>query len=139
VALSPERLSVVEKLRLGGEIVASYGRVRLSLRRDDLPTLLARLREGTSPDASWPNGRAYAEARRLGAVVERTLGATPQRSRCLVSSLVLTQLLARRGVSSTLVIGVSPGEDFGAHAWVELGGKPLLPAGGAVYQRLAEL
>jgi hypothetical protein len=44
-------------------------------------------------------------------------------------SLVLTALLSRRGIASTLVIGVRPGGEFGAHAWVEHEGAPLLPSG----------
>jgi hypothetical protein len=56
-----------------------------------------------------------------------------------MTSLVLVELLARRGTSSSLVIGVSPGSSFGAHAWVELEGRPLLPPHGESFQRLAEL
>jgi Transglutaminase-like superfamily len=52
-------------------------------------------------------------------------------------SLVLVSLLARRSLPATLVIGVLPGERFAAHAWVELSGRPLLPAGD--YERLVEL
>jgi hypothetical protein len=56
-----------------------------------------------------------------------------------MQSLTLSALLARRGYSSMLVIGVRAGEAFGAHAWVELDGRPLLPPGGDTFQRLVEL
>jgi hypothetical protein len=38
----------------------------------------------------------------------------------------LTRVLGRRGIASTLVIGVGVEPAFGAHAWVESGGLPLL-------------
>jgi hypothetical protein len=56
-----------------------------------------------------------------------------------MQSLTLSALLARRGYASKLVIGVQAGEAFGAHAWVELDGRPLLPPGGEAFQRLVEL
>jgi hypothetical protein len=76
---------------------------------------------------------------RLGRIVGRTLGVLPADSRCLVRSLVLTGLLASRGIRSTLVIGVKSEPDFEAHAWVECVGMPLLPAGDETYERLVEL
>jgi hypothetical protein len=48
-------------------------------------------------------------------------------------------LLARRGVAATLVIGVRPGAEFAAHAWVEREGRPLLPGGEPEYKRITEL
>jgi hypothetical protein len=54
-------------------------------------------------------------------------------------SLVLTRLLARRGVPSTLIIGVSAAPEFAAHAWVEHAGRPLLPSFGPAFARLVEL
>jgi hypothetical protein len=69
-----------------------------------------------------------------------TLNRLPADARCLAQSLVLTRLLAVRGVETTFVIGVSePGEAFGAHAWVERKGRPLLPVGGSAERRLVEL
>jgi hypothetical protein len=54
-------------------------------------------------------------------------------------SLVLMALLDRRDIGSSLVIGVRPGERFGAHAWVELAGRPLLPRGESEFERFVEL
>ena len=78
---------------------------------------------------------------RLGRAVTRTLRLVPADSRCLMRSLVLTGLLARRGIDSSLVIGVRPEGEFGAHAWVEHDGRPLLPSGAtpdgeATFERL---
>ncbi len=124
----------VAKLRLVLEIVAAHARVRWLLRRRDLPSVVASLR-GTG--ARTTDRRRQAMGMRLGHAVQRTLALVPFDSRCLVRSLVLTSVLARRGIDSVLVIGVSVEPKFTAHAWVESGGKPLLPPLDA--QRLVEL
>jgi hypothetical protein len=124
----------VGKAVLAGEVVLAWLRVRVAMRGRDLPTALARLRRpGRVPTAAEPE--------RLARAVQRTLPLLPADSRCLTQSLVLTNLLARRGVSSTLVIGVAAPDDepFGAHAWVELEHRALLPGGNEAYPRLVEL
>jgi hypothetical protein len=80
-----------------------------------------------------------AGGRRLGRIVFRTLAALPADGRCLSQSLVLTQMLARRGVESQLVIAVKPGETLAAHAWVEHDGVPLLPPGSEGFAELLSL
>jgi hypothetical protein len=122
------------------KIVLAYGRVRRHVRRDDLPATLAQLRAGLSDGTDAPpDATTFVEARRLGDVVMRVLPRLPVDSRCLMCSLTLISLLARRGIGGSLVIGVRPDEEFGAHAWVELGGRPILPAGGTTFARLTEL
>lgn len=74
---------------------------------------------------------------RLGRVVGRTLRLLPTDSRCLVQSLVLTRMLARRSIPNVLVIGVRANPTFEAHAWVEHEGRPILPTG--EFTRLLEL
>ena len=69
----------------------------------------------------------------------RTLSPLPADSRCLVRSLVLVRLLARRGLPATLVLGASNTDGFEAHAWVEQDGRAVLPTGGGRFERLAEL
>ena len=59
----------------------------------------------------------------------RTLKLIPGDTRCLARSLVLTRLLARRGIPAKLVIGAQPAPDFRAHAWVECEGEPVLSPG----------
>jgi hypothetical protein len=76
---------------------------------------------------------------RLGRAVGRTLGVVPADARCLVRSLVLIDMLARRGIRAALVIGAREGPDFQAHAWVEKSGEPLLPPYHGQYERLVEL
>jgi transglutaminase superfamily protein len=133
LAVRDGRLPVTRKINLALETLRTYGRVRRELRRRTLPEALERLRMPGFGTAS-PE-----ETARLARAVRRTLRLLPTDTRCLSQSLVLISLLARRGVPSTLVIGVSPGESFGAHAWVENHGVPLLPPFEADFQRLVEL
>ena len=126
-----------QKLALAAEIVVAYGRTRWSLRRSDLRGALADLRApGATPARDVDSTRT---GLRLGRAVVRTLALLPTDSRCLMRSLVLTNLLARRGIESRLVLGVRPGEGFAAHAWVEHGSAPLLDPGENEFQRLAAL
>jgi hypothetical protein len=115
------------RLALTWEIVSAYGVAHWSLRRRGLRDALARLRAQDASDGGTEAAHALAVGRRLGRAVRRTLGVLPADSRCLMSSLVLTRLLARRGIDSQLVISVRPGERFAAHAWLEHDGAPLLP------------
>ena len=137
---TPRSLGPVERVRLAGEILRAYARTRWSLWRGDLPSTLSALR-GDPPPAppTTADRRAIVEGVLLGDAVRRTLRLLPAESRCLMRSLVLTSLLARRGVGSSLVIGVRGGDAFGAHAWVELSDRPLLPPGGEAYERLVDL
>lgn len=77
--------------------------------------------------------------RKLGQAVVRTLSVLPTDSRCLMRSLVLTRMLARRGMDVRFVLAVRSGDEFKAHAWVERGGVPLLAPGDAGFERLLEL
>ncbi len=112
------------KIALGVEIVMTYGRVRWLLWRRDLPSVVGTLR---GSEALTTDLRRQAAGARLGHGVERTLRFVPFDARCLVRSLVLLGLLARRGTASTLVLGVEVEPAFSAHAWVESGGRALLP------------
>ena len=120
---------------LAAEIAVAYVRVRRLLRREPLPAVVAVLRR---PSAAAPADGGVATGRRLGNAVARTLRMLPGDTRCLTQSLVLTRLLARRGIDSRLVIGVRPGARFAAHAWIEAGDVALLPAG-APFEELVTL
>ena len=132
------------KLRLAAEVVVAFPRARIAARRqDDIREALVRLR-GPVPAAvpaldSGDGARMVFLGQRLGQAVARTMRYLPGDTRCLAQSLVLIHMLARRSIGSTLVIGVSPEGGFSAHAWVELGGRPLLPAREDVFRRLVEL
>ena len=127
-----------EKLVLGTEIVRAYARARWWLGRTDLPRTVSVLR------AHERSRRARAidptiEGMRLGNAVGRTLRHLPFDSRCLMRSLVLTSVLARRDIDATLVIAVRSKPRFAAHAWVEHDGVPLLVPAGPPFRRLLEI
>jgi hypothetical protein len=126
-----------EKAELGLEIVGAYARARWRLWRTDLPRTVKALRS-VVPDDGARLADAERAGIRLGHVVGRTLRHLPFDSRCLMRSLVLTRLLARRGIDSSLVIAVQT-EPFGGHAWVERQGVPLLPPAGPPFRRIVEL
>jgi hypothetical protein len=133
-------LSARARVRLIGEIVAAYVQARRELRRAPIGSVVAALRSRSVIEAPRPQGRrTFDEARRLGRIVIRVLRLLPGDTRCLTRSLVLTQLLARRGIPAKLVIGARAAPDFRAHAWVEYDGHPVLPPGDGSYGRLIEL
>ena len=63
---------------------------------------------------------------RVGRTVREIVGRLPGDSSPLVSSLVLIAVLARRGVDTSLVIGVRDGAELAPQAWVEVG-EPTAP------------
>ncbi len=129
------------KVALGVEILAAYARARWLLRRAGVPGAVDALRSVTPSEGL--RARTVREDEllglRLGRAVVRVLGLLPTDSRCLVCSLVLTRLLARRGIPSALVIGVASEPAFAAHAWVETGDVPLLAPHEPDYAPLARL
>jgi hypothetical protein len=137
--------SAWRKLRLSAEVLATYCQVRWWMRGQKIEDVVARLRKGQgfgpSPGTEEPLHDPVAQrlgGLRLGRAVSRTVRLLPTDSRCLVQSLVLTRLLGRRGVPSSLVIGVLSEPQFAAHAWVEYDGAPLLNPGTG-FQRLVEV
>jgi len=136
----PLRLSLGSKARLAAEILSTYARARGLVRRADLPRALSTLRRPVSAGHDLPLPDGARDGQRLGAAVVRTLEALPLDSRCLMRSLVLVALLARRGVHGSLVIAVRPSEaQLDAHAWVELEGRPLLAPADHEHGRLVTL
>jgi hypothetical protein len=130
-----KRMPADLRLRVALEIVVTYVQVRWRMLRADVTGVVAKLR-GDAVDAH-SSYDAYLIGRRLRQPVRRTLDPLPWDSRCLMRSLVLLRMLARRGVVCQLVIGVRPGETFEAHAWIEHNGHPLLPTLG--YEKLTVL
>lgn len=47
-------------------------------------------------------------------------------STCLVEALTGRELLGRRGIASEVCFGVGRGEQFEAHAWLDVGGQTLI-------------
>jgi Transglutaminase-like superfamily len=131
------RLDVGERLTIGAEVIGSYCAARWWIARLSLPDAVAAARSVRRSKPVVADGELDAAGARLGRAVQRTLWALPVDSRCLVTALVLTRMLARRGIDSVLVIGVRSRPRFVAHAWVERGGVALLPTSDD-YHRLSE-
>jgi transglutaminase superfamily protein len=139
-AAEPRPLARWRKAALVGEILVAYVHVRRTLRSKDIRSAVSDLRVPAAGRDAASDPAAYGAGLRLGRAVTRVLPLLPGAdSRCLMRSLVLCGVLARRGVSSSVVIGVRPGTRFGAHAWVELRGHPLLPPQEGEFQRLVAL
>jgi hypothetical protein len=128
--------SYVERLALVAEVLITYVVVRRQVRRHDLPRTVAALREGRRPS---PVALVAREPRALAVAAERVVARIPGDSRCLMRSLVVLAMLARRGVDTRLILAARPTPEFAAHAWVERDGDPLLATRGFGDARLTEL
>ncbi|HTU77813.1 MAG TPA: lasso peptide biosynthesis B2 protein [Solirubrobacteraceae bacterium] len=137
--LRVERLSQAERTALALEILIAYARARRQLRRAPIAEVVGALRSLPARRVAAEGDEALLHARRLGRAVTRLLGLLPGDTRCLVRSLVLTRLLARRGIPAKLVIGARAAPEFLAHAWVEYAGDPVLDVGDGSFGRLVEL
>jgi hypothetical protein len=125
----PRKRSFAEKGAIAIEIAAIYPRARWLVARRGLRDAVAALRRGSAGGVVLSaDPRQQQEAIRLGDLVRRVLEPMPFDSRCLMRSLVLTAMLARRGIFAAVVVGVRTDPVFEAHAWVESNGVALLPA-----------
>ena len=127
---------------LVGEILSVYTMTRWRMPRGDIRQIAESTRtllQGATDTQPPPGQDSWQVAAHLGQAVFRTLRVLPTDSRCLVQSLVLSRMLAARGIPSTLVIGAHSRPDFEAHAWVEHEGRPVLPPRGFQDSRLVEL
>lgn len=131
-------MNLTGRARLASEIVIAYLRAQRELRRAPITDVVERLR---SAPVAMPASSAgeLEEALRLGRAVSRTLALLPGDTRCLRRSLVLLQLLTRRGITARLVIAARSDPDFLAHAWVEHDGTPVLVPASDSFGRLVEL
>jgi hypothetical protein len=130
-------LRLFEKVALVFEILTEYVPSWRILGEPNVIDMVRAAREVEPSRSPVSPVEEHDTARRLGRAVHRTLALLPTDSRCLIRSLVLTRVLARRAIPNTLVIGVRKAPEFEAHAWVEHNGQPVLPAG--EYTRLTEL
>jgi hypothetical protein len=135
---SRARRSVVYRIRLVAEIIGTYVTVRRMLRRRTLPETVAVLRGGVGEGAEG-DASSLEIGRHLASATVRTITLVPADSRCLMRSLVLTRMMARRGIGSTFVLSVAPRPAFEAHAWVEHAGRALLEPGRGQHRPLLRL
>lgn len=73
------------------------------------------------PLAVAPEQLAERQAEVIAAVAERL----PFKPRCLPRALVLASQLRRRRLAGDLCLGTRIAGAFDAHAWVEMGGRPI--------------
>ena len=124
----PGHLGARHRLLLAAEILAAYVPLLRALRREDIPTLAGRARApGRAPQPVAASSQ-QATAIRLGSIVAQVLAPLPTDNRCLIQSVVLLRVLARRSIAAELLIGVELRPSFTAHAWLERDGQALLPA-----------
>ena len=134
----------VSKVWLATEIAVTYAQVRWWLRRPNIAqTVAAARRVGESddhggPHVDLPSNEALLGVR-FGFIIQRIFRLLPGDTRCLTRSIVLLRMLSRRHVGASLVIGIRLAPTFGAHAWVEHAGQPLLEPIEEAGQRLLEL
>jgi hypothetical protein len=76
-------------------------------------------------------------ALRIGYAVARQAQRLPWKPTCLRQALALRRMLDRRGVPSRLHLGVRSVAEREAHAWVTVGGHPVL--GGQGIERYVPL
>lgn len=131
--------SAAGKAELALEAVRTYVRVRWLLLRRGLPGTVAALRDTGAARCTDPEPLQKLRGLRIGHGVVRALRVLPADDRCLMRSLVVLGLLARRGIACRLIIGVRSEPSFAAHAWIELDGLPLLEDHAGSYSRLVEL
>jgi len=152
-----DKLPPGPRLRLTAEVLRTYARVRWVMRDPDAEHAVGRLRTNGRPPADAREPAEHPEsteqqdlaaaheqnlellaAWRLAHATGRVLERLPSDSRCLFRSLTLMCMLERRGIDQTLVVAVRP-QPFGAHAWLEVDGQPVLPEADPGYERLLEL
>jgi hypothetical protein len=141
--LTLDKLPRGQRVRLVAEVLRVYTRVRWVMRVDDAERAVRRLRLDArgpvrTPELEQDIDRQVLSAWRLAHATGKVLEHLPSDSRCLFRSLTLMCMLERRGISQTLVIAVQP-RPFGAHAWLEVDGRPILPEADRGYERLLEL
>jgi hypothetical protein len=130
-------LTSVERAWLAAEVLVTYVGVRRQLRQRDLPAVVEHLRRASGGAAR--HRLVGRDERHIAAIAVRVLQRLPGDSRCLTRCLVVLAMLARRGIAVRLVVAARPAPAFAAHAWIEHGGRPLLPTEGFGDGRLVEL
>jgi len=115
------------------EIFLTRLRVRGSLLLLGLDRTVRRAQARTGK-AGAPAG---ADARALAGAVESLMG--PRAPGSVTGSLVLLEVLARRGIAARLCVGVLPVSELPASAWVEVGDERLFEPGAEGVLRIVRL
>jgi len=82
---------------------------------------------GDQKTQTSPDTEQFTQARQVANLVRIAARKGPYRNTCLRESLVTWWLLQHRGIITQLKIGIAKEKaDFKAHAWIELGGTPVI-------------
>jgi hypothetical protein len=93
--------------------------------------------KSAGPARSRQSGDDEGNGERVGAMLERVSRFTWWRSMCLEKALAGKWMLRRRGIASTMYLGMAKqGERFVAHAWLVAEGQTLTGSGNTVYATL---
>jgi len=127
------------------ESLAMLAAARLLVKTTPERQLVARMGGSPVTGGKFPDDSDTNTARsrttvgaRVGASVERVARVTWWRSMCLEKALAGKWMLRRRGIPSTMYVGMArQGSEFVAHAWLVGEGQTLTGAGKVSYAALA--
>jgi hypothetical protein len=118
---------------LAVESLAMLAAARVMVKTTRGKNLISRMR-GKPMDGRESPGAGV----RVGAMLERVAPMTWWRSMCLEKALAGKWMLRRRGIPSTMYVGMAKqGGEFVAHAWLVGEGQTLTGAGETAYATLA--
>jgi hypothetical protein len=130
----PDRLLAMESLCM-------LAAARLFVHTDRGNRLISRLGGTPTGPAQSANAQPVPTTdryARLGAMLDRTARITWWRSLCLEQALAGKWMLRRRGIASTIYLGIAKdGGHFAAHAWLVGEGEIVTGAGTKTYATLA--
>ena len=126
---------------LVAEALGMLAAARLFVKTTSERRLISRIGQaGPVPESevAVSDKRTPGKGARIGAVLERAARVTWWRSMCLEKALAGKWMLPRRGIASTMYVGMArQGEAFVAHAWLVGEGQTLTGGGKTVYATLA--
>jgi Transglutaminase-like superfamily len=119
-----ESLSLSEWVVLAQLIIGAW-LLRMRLRVVPLHSVVRNM-AAVRGRARWhPFGQQWCDEMRLARLCDIAGGVGFESGRCLIASLLLVRLLAVRGATSQLCLGIrTDGPAFPTHAWVERDGRP---------------
>lgn len=99
-------------------IVRSYRQAKRSLERGTFQGVLDRIRSSKAARPSQPP--TDAQLAELGSALAHLRHLLPLEDQCLPISIAVAHLMAKRGWTASLILGVKTGP-FAAHAWIQCG------------------
>jgi hypothetical protein len=128
------RLPSADRLLLAEATVAlSVAGLRLSV--TSFARIAAGLGRHMDESADAVDAAALKQAARVRWAVETVARHLPWKPVCLPQALAAKRMLRRRGIASTLYLGVDPAKQLDAHAWVRVG--RMIVTGGPREDRFA--